>query len=294
MNATNSADVVTVDPTGVTTITGVVPATTPAPGEVKIGGGQVQAQGTVTAAEVVIGRTSQAVGAQVVRGDDPRMAPTKEWRSETPGNYSVPIPAGVNRAFAIVSGGGGGGGGQSPSYGAGGNGGAGGLIAVIIPIKPEGESLSVVVGAGGGKGGPPVNGDRRTAGGGGGGGASQVIAFAGSVTAGGGGGGGGGADDQNPPSNGGAGGIAGAPGQSGYAAASGGLADAGGVAGPGGRSGGNGGNGLILNAENFPLAPTYILGAGLSRPTTGGVLGTGAPISQAAISGGNGLVVIYW
>lgn len=62
LNATYSADVVTVDPAGVTTITGATPGTAPATGEVKIGGG-----------DVVVGRTTAAVGAQVVRGDDPRV-----------------------------------------------------------------------------------------------------------------------------------------------------------------------------------------------------------------------------
>lgn len=63
LTATYSADVVTVDTAGVTTITGVAPGTAPAAGEVKIGGG-----------DIVVGRTTAAVGAQVVRGDDPRLA----------------------------------------------------------------------------------------------------------------------------------------------------------------------------------------------------------------------------
>lgn len=60
-----SADVVTVDPAGVTTVGGTAPATAPAAGEVKIGGG-----------DVVIGRTTPATGPQVVRGDDVRLLPS--------------------------------------------------------------------------------------------------------------------------------------------------------------------------------------------------------------------------
>lgn len=64
LGALNSADVVTVDPAGVTTIGGATPTTTPLAGEVKIGGGDLQ-----------IGRVSQASGSQVVRGDDLRLTP---------------------------------------------------------------------------------------------------------------------------------------------------------------------------------------------------------------------------
>jgi hypothetical protein len=56
------ADVVTVDPAGVTTIAGTAPTAAPSSGEVKLGGGDLQ-----------IGRSAQAIGAQVVRGDDPRL-----------------------------------------------------------------------------------------------------------------------------------------------------------------------------------------------------------------------------
>lgn len=139
----HSADVVTVDPSGVTTVTGVAPATAPGSGEVKIGGGQIhvnawlklfgpvavgrssiighdgqgwysqvsndgdvqefrnaagnpltinnhikgnfiiKGQSPTTApgmnevaiggGDMQVGRTTPAVGAQVVRGDDPRL-----------------------------------------------------------------------------------------------------------------------------------------------------------------------------------------------------------------------------
>ena len=72
VNALPSADVLTVDPGGTVIIAGAGPAT-PAVGEVRIGAGQVSAQGTVTAGEIVINRTTQASGAQAVRGDDQRM-----------------------------------------------------------------------------------------------------------------------------------------------------------------------------------------------------------------------------
>lgn len=75
MNAVQSADIVTVDPTGSVIISGTAPAN-PAGGEVRIGAGQVKAQSTVTAGDVVINRTAQASSTQAVRGDDPRLAPT--------------------------------------------------------------------------------------------------------------------------------------------------------------------------------------------------------------------------
>lgn len=75
-----SADVLTVDPAGTVIIVGTAPAT-PAAGEVRLGSGQVKAQGTVTAGDVVINRAAQASGAQAVRGDDPRInaGGTKAW-----------------------------------------------------------------------------------------------------------------------------------------------------------------------------------------------------------------------
>lgn len=65
-----SGDALIVDPAGVSIFSGTAPATAPSASEVKIGGGDVQ-----------IGRTTQAVGAQVVRGDDQRInaGSVKAW-----------------------------------------------------------------------------------------------------------------------------------------------------------------------------------------------------------------------
>jgi hypothetical protein len=68
-----AADVVTVDAAGAVVVAGTTPAA-PATGEVRLGAGQVKAQGAVTAGDVVINRTGQASGAQAVRGDDPRLS----------------------------------------------------------------------------------------------------------------------------------------------------------------------------------------------------------------------------
>lgn len=86
ISAGYSADVVTVDPSGVTTVTGIAPATAPGSGEVKIGGGDVQ-----------IGRTTQASGAQAVRGDDPRVLPSL-WK-----RISDPVPLAISSASSPVA-----------------------------------------------------------------------------------------------------------------------------------------------------------------------------------------------
>lgn len=63
MNATQAVDVLTIDPAGAVIVEGAVPTAPPAT-QVRIGGGDLQ-----------IGRTSQASGSQVVRGDDLRLTP---------------------------------------------------------------------------------------------------------------------------------------------------------------------------------------------------------------------------
>jgi hypothetical protein len=67
-----AADILTVDSASTVIVTGGTPATAAA-GEVRLGAGQVNANGAVTAGNVVIGRGTQAAGAEAVRGDDPRM-----------------------------------------------------------------------------------------------------------------------------------------------------------------------------------------------------------------------------
>jgi hypothetical protein len=67
-----AADVLTVDSASTVIVTGGTPASAAA-GEVRLGAGQVNASGAVTAGNVVIGRGTQAAGAEAVRGDDPRM-----------------------------------------------------------------------------------------------------------------------------------------------------------------------------------------------------------------------------
>jgi hypothetical protein len=68
----HATDVLTVDATNTVIINGSSPAAAPA-GEVILGNGQVNANGTVTAGDVVINRTTQATTTEAVRGDDPRL-----------------------------------------------------------------------------------------------------------------------------------------------------------------------------------------------------------------------------
>ena len=70
----SAADVITVLPNGEVRVAGSAPSA-PAPGEVTIGGGHLAAAGTVTSGNMVVGRTSQAAGAEAVRGDDARLIP---------------------------------------------------------------------------------------------------------------------------------------------------------------------------------------------------------------------------
>jgi hypothetical protein len=71
-----AADVLTVNPAGSVIVAGN-PPTAPAPTEVRLGGGQISAGGSVTAADAQVSRQTPAEGSQVVRGDDPRLA--KAW-----------------------------------------------------------------------------------------------------------------------------------------------------------------------------------------------------------------------
>jgi hypothetical protein len=61
LNAAQSADVVTVDPFGVTTVAGTTPATAPATGEVKLGGGNIWTTGSIKAGSLGLTSASDAV-----------------------------------------------------------------------------------------------------------------------------------------------------------------------------------------------------------------------------------------
>ena len=67
-----SVDSVTVDAAGVMTVNGTAPASAAAT-EVKVGGGQIKAGGSIASANATITRTTAATVSEVVRGDDPRL-----------------------------------------------------------------------------------------------------------------------------------------------------------------------------------------------------------------------------
>lgn len=101
----SAADVLTVNPAGTVTIAGSAPpsATTI---EVQLGGGQINAGGTITAGDVVIQRAGQASGSQAVRGDDPRLRGAIPFWGAISNSARISIvssgPATLNRLHVIT------------------------------------------------------------------------------------------------------------------------------------------------------------------------------------------------
>jgi hypothetical protein len=114
VNTSYAADTVTVDPAGVLVVTGAAPAI-PAATEVRIGGGQVvsggpvmvkstasnalqvsggaSVQGTATAGNVVVTRSTQAAATEAVRGDDPRMTNARPANGGNANTIGGKLPA---------------------------------------------------------------------------------------------------------------------------------------------------------------------------------------------------------